>query len=132
MLLILFFREYDAVEIAANQIAKYDTYIYGEDRDEIGLPECERNAEIVECVSNAVRESAYDEERNSEKEREILLLLGKLNGGGHDEAAADAEKSAAECTCTQAKFQYVLCCCLDLHRSDTGKKRCAETSYDVS
>ena len=44
------------------------------------LPECKRNTEVEECISNAVREAAYDEERNTEQKRKVLLITGELYG----------------------------------------------------
>ena len=69
------------------------------------LPECERSAEVVEGVGHAVGEAADDEERNTEKEREILLLTGELNGCGHDEAASYAKKAAWYGAGTKAKLK---------------------------
>ena len=41
------------------------------------LPESSRDAEIVECVCNAVGEAAYNEQRNTEQQRQILFLASE-------------------------------------------------------
>ena len=96
------------------------------------LPECERGREVVEGVSHAVGEAAYDEERHREQQRKKVLLFGKCHCSGHKKAAADSEDSAAEGTRTQAQLNDILSGRLDVHRRDAREKCRQEASKDVS
>ena len=61
-------------------------------------------------------EAAYDEERHAEQERKIFLLAGKCHRRRHQEAAADAEKAAAERSGAEAELQDILRGALYVHR----------------
>ena len=130
--LILVFGKDDTIEIAADEVADNDTCIYSDDLNGMNLPESERNAEVIEGIGHAVGEAAYDEERHTEKEREVLLLAGKLNGCGHYEAASYTQKSATDGSGTKAKLEDPLSGCLNFQWSHACKKRSYEASYDVS
>ena len=95
-LLILLFRQYYAIKIAADEIAENDACIYSKYLQSVEFPERNRHAEIIECIRHAVGEAAYDEERHTEEKRQVLLLAGKLYCCGHDESG---------CTCI--KFQFI-------------------------
>ena len=96
------------------------------------LPERERDTEIVESVSHAVGEAADDEERHTEQKRKVLFLTGELNGCGHDEAATDTEKSAADGSRADTALKDFLSGSLNLKRSHAGKKRSDEAADDVT
>ena len=98
----------------------------------MSLQKCNRNAEIVEGVGNAVGESAHDEERNRKQEREIVLLPGKLHRSRHHESATDSKKSTAPCTCLQAEFEDILGSTLDVHWRHTGEHGGTKAAEDVS
>ena len=55
-----------------------------------------------------MRETAYDEQRDTEQERQILFLTGESYGGRHDESASYTEKAAFKRTCTESQFQNLL------------------------
>lgn len=129
---ILCFFKYDSVKIAANQVAKHCADVDAEDFKRVKFPECERGREVVEGVSHAVGEAAYDEERHREKQRKDVLLLCKSHCSGHKKAAADSEDSAAEGTRTQAQLNDILSGRLDVHRRNAREKCRQEASKDVS
>ena len=131
-LLILLFRQYYAVKIAADEIAENDACIYSKYLQSVEFPERNRHAEIIECIRHAVGEAAYDEERHTEEKRQVLLLAGKLYCCGHDESASYAKKSAIERSGADAAFKDPLSRGLDLERSHSRKKRSYEAAYDVS
>ena len=130
--LILVFRKDDPIEVAADEVAEYDTCIHADDLKSMELPESERDAKVIEGIGHAVGEAADDEERNTEQEREILLLTGELNGCSHNETASYAQKAATDSSGTKAKLEDSLSGRLDLERRHAGKERSDKTSYDVS
>ncbi len=129
---ILIFRENDAVEVAADEVAEDNADVDCQDVEGIGHPEIKRNAEIVEGIGDAVGESANDEERDTEKEGQILFLTGELHCSGHNESAADAEKSASEGTCSKSEFKNLLSSLLNGQRCDASQERGKETADDIA
>ena len=82
--------ERPAVEVAANEVAEYLADV---DDEDIGLEQLvSRGDEEIEGVGDRVGESAEDEDGHTEDQRQHLALAGKLNGGGHDESAADGQQ----------------------------------------
>ena len=66
--------------VSAYEVAKDYTYVNRKNLKKMQFPECKRNAEVEECISYAVCEAAYDEQRNTEQERKVLLVAGELYG----------------------------------------------------
>lgn len=122
----------NAIEVAADEVSENDANIDCQDSWSIGHPELKRNAEIIESICDAVGESAYDEERDTEKEGQILFLTGELHCCSHNESASDAEKSASEGSRTESEFENLLSGLLNGQRCDAGQKRCYETADDIA
>ncbi len=121
-----------AVEIASDEVSEDDADVDCQYVKCIGHPEIDRHAQVVEGISDAVGEAADDEERNSEKKGQILLLTRELYGCGHNESATDTEKAATDGSGAESEFKDFLSGFLNGHRSDTGQKRCYETADDIS
>ena len=105
---ILILCQYYSVQIAAYEISENYADIYAKNLKEMSLYECKRNTEEIEGICHAVRKSAYNEERDSENKRQILVLTGKLHGCGHDESATYGKKSAFECACSDSELKDLL------------------------
>ena len=80
-----------AVEVAAYEVAADDRDVEGDDFSKMFTPVGEGGAGVKEGISNAVGEATDNEERYAEEERQHVVLAGKGNGGGHDEAACNGE-----------------------------------------
>ena len=132
LLFILAFCQNDAVEVAADEIAKDDADIDRQDGRSVGFPEVERHAEVVECICHAVGESTDNEERHAQKERQILFLTGELHGGGHDEATADTEESTFQSSGAESEFEDILSGILDGERSHAGQKGGQKAADDIA
>ena len=52
-------------------------------------------------------EAAEDEDGHTEDQRQHLALAGKLNGGGHDESAADSQQETGPGTFRQSSCEYL-------------------------
>ena len=74
----------------------------------MGLYKGYRNTAEIEHVGNAVRESAYDEQRHSEKKRKIMSLSSELDCSRHDESTADGKKRATERSHLKSEFHDLL------------------------
>ena len=132
LLFILILCKDDAVEIASDEVSEDDADIDCQDVKCICHPEIDRHAQVVEGISDAVGEAADNEERNSEKKGQILLLTRELYGCGHNESATDTEKAATDGSGTESELKDLLSGFLNGHWSDTGQKRCYETAEDIS
>jgi ribosomal protein L15 len=104
---ILCFFKYDSVKIAANQVAKHCADVDAEDFKRVKFPECERGRQVVEGVSHAVGEAAYDEERHREEQRKKVLLFGKCHCSGHKKAAAYSESAKAKIEAAGGKAEVI-------------------------
>ena len=91
-LLIGLEEEGPAVEVAADEVAEHLAKV---DDEDIGVEELGgRGDEEIEGVGDGVGEAAEDEDGHAEEQRQHLALAGKLDGGGHDETAADGQQEA--------------------------------------
>ena len=100
-----FEEERPAVEVAADEVAKHLADI---DDEDIGLEQLvSRGDEEIEGVGDRVGESAEDEDGHTEDQRQHLALAGKLNGGGHDESAADSQQETGPGTFRQSSCEYL-------------------------
>ena len=82
--------ERPAVEVAADEVAEHLADVDDEDislEEQVGWRD-----EEIEGVGDGVGEAAEDEDRYTEEQRQHLTLAGKLDGGGHDETAADGQQ----------------------------------------
>ena len=129
---ILVFCKDNAIEVAADEVTQDNADIDCQDVEGIGHPEIERDTQVVERIGHAVGESAYDEERDTEKEGQILFLTGELHCCSHNESASDAEKSASEGSRTESELENLLSGLLNGQRCDASQKRCYETADDIA
>lgn len=79
-----------------------------------------------------MREAAHDEQRYAEEQWEELLLAGKGDGSGHDEAAADGKDSAAEDACIHPGSEDVGGCLLQGQGRAAGKQGYEQTADDIT
>ena len=90
---IVFFgleEEGPAVEVAADEVAEDLAEV---DDENVGLEELGGGGdEEIEGVGDGVGEATEDEDGHAEDQRQHLTLAGELDGGGHDESAADGEQ----------------------------------------
>ena len=90
---IVFFgleEEGPAVEVAADEVAEDLAEI---DDENVGLEELGgRGDEEIEGVGDGVGEAAENEDGHAEDQRQHLTLAGELDGGGHNESAADSQQ----------------------------------------
>ena len=105
----------DPDKITADEIAENDAEIDSQNFKPMSLEESHRYCKIIECIGNAVGESADDEQRHAEQERQIILLAGECHGRGHYEPAAYAEKAAPERTVLKPYFKNLLRGSLKIH-----------------
>ena len=99
----------EANEVAANAVANHDAYVEKDNVEQICLPETYWHCQIIECIGNAVGESANDEDGNSEEKRQpTILKFCELNGCCHDESATDCKQSTWKDACLQSGFEYSL------------------------
>ena len=84
----------DAHQITPDKVTYDDADIHTYDLQPMGLKEGNWNGKIIEGIGHAVREATYDKERNSKKEREIVLLARESHRRCHYESAAYAQKAA--------------------------------------
>ena len=130
--LVLIFGKDDSVEVTAYEVTEDYADIDAEYLEKMGLDECNRNAEEVEHICDAVREAAYDEERHTEQKRKVLSLSCKMYGCGHYETASYRKKTAFQGTRTKTKLHDLLGSSLNIHRRHPGKKSDTKTSDDVA
>ena len=84
--------ERPAVEVAADEVAEHLAKV---DDEDIGVEELGgRGDEEIERIGDGVGEAAEDEDGYTEEQRQHLALAGELDGGGHDETAADGQQEA--------------------------------------
>ena len=122
----------DADQITSYEVTDDDADIHTDYLQPMRFEEGGRNGKVVEGVSHAVCEAAYDEERNSEKEREIVLLARECHCRCHYESASYSQKAATESTVLQSDFKYLLCCSLKIEIRGTCQKADKKTSDNVS
>ena len=97
--------ERPAVEVAADEVAKH---LAGVDDEDVGLEQLVgRGDEEIEGVGDGVGEAAEDEDGHTEDQRQHLALAGELNGGGHDESAADGQQETGPGTFRQSSCEYL-------------------------
>ena len=97
--------ERPAVEVAADEVAKHLADV---DDEDIGLEQLvSRGDEEIEGVGDRVGEAAEDEDGHTEDQRQHLALTGELNGGGHDESAADSQQETGPGTFRQSSCEYL-------------------------
>ena len=97
--------ERPAVEVAADEVAKHLADV---DDEDVGLEELvDRGDEEIEGVGDGVGEAAEDEDGHTENQRQHLALAGELNGGGHDESAADGQQETGPGTFRQSSCEYL-------------------------
>lgn len=121
-----------AVEIATNEIAQHNGKIAREHLQPMFGEERERHTEIIECVSNAVREAAHDEKRHTKEEWQVLALSGKGDGRRHDKAATDGEDAVAPPAGSKSAFQNALRRFLQGHRRAANHQGNQEAANDVA
>ena len=81
-----------AIEIAADEVAEHLAEV---DDEDVGLEKLGgRGDEEIEGIGDGVGEAAEDEDGHAEDQRQHLTLAGELDGGGHDETAADGQQEA--------------------------------------
>ena len=122
----------DTVEVAAEEVAKDDGEVEGEHRGPVGGEGGDGDAEVVEDVGYAVRETTHDEQRHAEEQWEELLLAGKGDGSGHDESAADGKEAATEDACIHPGSEDVGGCLLLGQGRAAGKQGYEQTADDVA
>ena len=100
---IVFFgleEEGPAVEVAADEVAEDLAEV---DDEDVGLEELGgRGDEEIEGVGDGVGEATEDEDGHAEDQRQHLTLAGELDGGGHDESAADGQQETGPGSFCQA------------------------------
>lgn len=121
-----------SVEVAAEEVAKDDGEVEGEDGGPVGGEGGDGDAEVVEDVGYAVGKTTHDEQRYAEEQWEELLLAGKGDGCGHDESAADGKEAATEDACIHPGSEDVGGCLLQRQGRAAGKQRDEQTAYDVA
>ena len=88
-----FFRleeERPAVEVAADEVAENLADV---DDEDVGLEELFGwGDKEIEGVGDGVGEAAENEDGHAEDQRQHLTLAGELDGGGHNESAADGQQ----------------------------------------
>ena len=90
-----------AVKVASYHISQDKAEVKSDDNPEVSLYECKRDTQEIERISDAVREAAYYEERDTKHKRKILSLTCKLYSRSHYESASDCQETALEATCSK-------------------------------
>ena len=104
----LFMKSENAHHITPDKVTYDDADIHSYDLQPMRLKEGNRNGKIIEGIGHAVCEATYDKERNSKKEREIVLFARESHRRGHYESATYAQKAATKGTIPQSNFKYLL------------------------
>ena len=92
--------ERPAVEVAADEVAEHLADVDDEDislEEQVGWRD-----EEIEGVGDGVGEAAEDEDGHAQEQRQHLALAGELDGGGHDESAADGQQETRPGTFRQS------------------------------
>ena len=85
-----------AVEVAAYKVAADDRKVERNNFPEVLAPVGERGTGVEECIRNTVGESANNEERYTEEERQHVIFASKGNGGGHNETTGCGQDAAID------------------------------------
>ena len=89
-----------AVEVAADEVAEHLADV---DDEDVGLEELAgRGDEEIEGVSDGVGKAAKDKDGHTQQQWQHLTLTGELDGGGHDESAADGQQETGPGSFCQA------------------------------
>ena len=95
------------IKITTDQVAENYAYIYAKSMESIIPDEFERHTAVIESICNAVGETAYDEKRHSQKQRDIMLLTCEGDCSGHHESAWNAKESTSERPSFNSETEYI-------------------------
>lgn len=79
-----------------------------------------------------MRETAGDEQRYTEQQRQYLPLARKGDSRGHDESTAYGKQSATQWSYGKASRKDALCCILQWHRRQAYHQRHEQTAHKVA
>ena len=113
---MLLLRGNETIEVATDEVADNQAGVEEQYLGKVCHSIAYGYGEVVERIGQAVRESAIDEERYTEEQRQGFAFAGEGDNGGHDESAADSEQTRTHGTYGQAAFEDALCSTAQIHR----------------
>ncbi len=120
------------IEITSDKITKDYAYVDDKSLESMVLYKFKRYTTVVERIRHTVGKSADNEQRNREKERNIMLSACKCNSCSHHETAWDAQETATHRSSFQSESENILRSSLDVKRRHSCNETHDETSDDVS
>ena len=120
------------IEITSDKITKDYAYVDDKSLESMVLYKFKRYTAVVERIRHTVGKSADNEQRNCEKERNIMLSACECHSSSHHETARDAEKTATYRTSLESESENILRSSLDVKRRHSGDKAHDEASDNVS
>ena len=110
------------IEITSDKITKDYAYIDDKSLESMVLYKFKRYTAVVERIRHTVGKSAYNEQRNCEKERNIMLSACECHSSSHHETATDSKDTTAKGTCAETELKNILSCSLNIQWGALLKK----------
>lgn len=125
-------RKDDTIEITSDKITKDYAEIDDKSLESMVLYKFKWHAAVIEGICHTVGKSAYNEQRNCEKKRDIMLPACECHCSSHHETARDTEKTTTYRTSLDSESENILCRSLDIKRGHSSDETHDEAADDVT